>query len=407
MVMTIPEQHFVGYQKSRVKAKGQDADLPLGFATPYAEDAAGEKRQATVRGWADKGSECHILPNTLAAGFKLSKSVRRHSGWGNGNVVWRIEDPRGFELEISSPNFASIIACTTIENGEIAGRCVWGRDGARNVLLPENSEPYQNARSLTKLAKQSIALKTIEPGDVVRLADGRDVIYFGAYHVLQTDIDRNYVGGGYGSTGYKFKVKLGAVRRRHLYAQYSVPNKNMSLENLLDPQRAPHSTSRWGESEVKAASALKVSEVVVRGAMTICPRAVCNIVNALPANKRKHYFGYSTALLGLSTIPFGAIEPKFADAEQEIARGQCTFVVDGERTLLVERTSVDRFNGRAEPNPDFTLDISSALASPTDAIELPRSYGRADITTMTGLKRTLVLQTAAGDFAVDSISHVY
>jgi hypothetical protein len=64
--------------------------------------------------------------NESLSGFQLTKSVRRVY-WGGGNVVWRVLDPRGFELEISSSNLARILDCSTISKGVIMDSCIWGR----------------------------------------------------------------------------------------------------------------------------------------------------------------------------------------------------------------------------------------------------------------------------------------
>ena len=130
----------------------------LGFASPYTKDAAFKKRKETQDKWAYGGginviidaedgitvepgprvnpgwdasalfiANCYprIVKNEPTEGFQLAKSVRRYGWSGSGNVVWRITDPRGFDLEISSENFASIINCCDLEKGTIKGKCVW------------------------------------------------------------------------------------------------------------------------------------------------------------------------------------------------------------------------------------------------------------------------------------------
>ena len=143
-------------------------------------------------------------------GFEVAKSVRR-SGWsGSGNVVWRVADPRGFELEISSDNFARVIDCTTIENGKILGKCLWGRDGGKNILLPELSEPYQEAVKLTVKTNTKISLKDVQIGDTVEILSTKvpaaDLVcqYLGKYFFLDvTQLDNP--GNRYGNYSGKFK----------------------------------------------------------------------------------------------------------------------------------------------------------------------------------------------------------
>ena len=212
MATTIPDKFYVTIQ---YRADASTESGLLGFASPYTKDAAFEKRRATQESWAYGGygstfiiredesiiagpdckvdkfvlfaTKCYpiIIKNEPLAGFEIAKSVRR-SGWnGSGNVVWRLADPRGFELEITSDNFAKVIDCCTMINGVIREKCVWGRDGSKNILLPITSEPYQTAFAQTNLIKNKVSFKEVKLGDHVTLIDKteksghRDGIYMG------------------------------------------------------------------------------------------------------------------------------------------------------------------------------------------------------------------------------------
>lgn len=199
-LISIPKQHYVN-----MRNKHKDDDFPLGFLTPYEDNAAFKKRKQTVDTWAhgsyrksDKPEDqCEgtYLDNNLMDGFEISKHVKRY-GWNGGNVVWRITDPRGFELEIQSANFASIVACTTIINGVIQGKCIWGREGAQNVLLPEASEPYQLAVEQTKrndvLKTNKITAKDVKVGDIIEIKDGSHVEFLGLFHYIYHDVESTY-----------------------------------------------------------------------------------------------------------------------------------------------------------------------------------------------------------------------
>jgi hypothetical protein len=221
MATTIPSQYYVAIQYR--KDASTESGL-LGFASPYTKDAAFEKRKSTQDSWAYGGygtqfvieedgsiipgpdakydamvlftTKCYpiIIDNIPLAGFEVAKSVRRYGSWGGGgNVVWRIADPRGFELEIGSENFACIIDCATLVNGVIQGECVWGREGAKNVLLPVVSEPYQEAVKLTLKKNIKISLKDVKIGDTVEilstkvLADDLVCQYLGKYYFLEPE----------------------------------------------------------------------------------------------------------------------------------------------------------------------------------------------------------------------------
>jgi hypothetical protein len=225
---TIPARLYVTIQ---YRGDSSTESGLLGFASPYEKGAAFLKRKSTQDSWAyghgatvtiDEednvtvtgegrrggygGGEkwdatmlfvanCYprIIDNSPIEGFQIGKSVRRTGGWGgSGNVVWRLADPRGFELEIGSENFARIVDCTTIVNGVIQGKCAWGRDSGKNVLLPECSEPYQAAAVLTAKVNNKVGLKDIQIGDTVDLLiSGEEETkyqYLGKYFLLQRDV---------------------------------------------------------------------------------------------------------------------------------------------------------------------------------------------------------------------------
>ena len=47
--------------------------------------------------------------------------VARH----RGNKLWRILDPRGFELEILSGTFEELVMSGVVDRGLIIGPCIW------------------------------------------------------------------------------------------------------------------------------------------------------------------------------------------------------------------------------------------------------------------------------------------
>ena len=187
MVLKLPEQWYVGFS-----ARSQD-DAPLGFMTPEGTDKAAQKRKATVDGWRAKDIAARTIDNKKLTGFKLSDSVRRYSSWGNGNVKWRITDPRGFELEITSPNLMQILNCSTVEQGEILDACIWGREGADNILIPVTSELYKTAVADTKRQDMKVSLKDVKPGNEVTLQSGERFIFLGDwYQVLKSENFKGY-----------------------------------------------------------------------------------------------------------------------------------------------------------------------------------------------------------------------
>ena len=185
----IPEKHYVTFQ-------GREKNVPIAFLTPFGTDSAAKKRMTTADSWAISWgrSKAKIDPktidNVLMSGFKVAHSVSRYS---TSNVVWRILDPRGFELEISSPNMSDLIGITTIEQGEIQDRCIWSRQGANNVLLTENDPVYLQAIKNSERVEKKVSLRDVKIGNMVVLSNGMVGQYMGCFHLISMS---------YGDTSY-------------------------------------------------------------------------------------------------------------------------------------------------------------------------------------------------------------
>ena len=191
----IPKKHYLGM------IKRSNDELPLGFITPWGEDAAARKRMATVDSWASQGDwynstvtkvEPQIIDNIPLSGFKFTSSIR-NSGYG-GHDKWRIEDPRGFELEITSGNLATLMSVGMIDHGEITDQCVWGRQGANNILLSVATEDYKSAVENTVVFNTSASWSNVKLGDTVTLQNNVTGIWMGRMHPIYfecSEIDTN------------------------------------------------------------------------------------------------------------------------------------------------------------------------------------------------------------------------
>lgn len=132
-----------------------------------------------------------VFDNEMIEGFEVSRQFRRCSYYGSGNVIWRIADPRGFELEIASESFAKLVSEVTIENGLIKNKCMWGRNGNSNMLIPENSETYQeyiqstDTQDLKPLTTKEINAIPIGSRITIRIGDVlEDAVFFGHKHYI-------------------------------------------------------------------------------------------------------------------------------------------------------------------------------------------------------------------------------
>lgn len=249
MSIVVPKKVYIDYQE---RTENGDT-VKLGFAT-YAdkEDKAFLKRKDTIDAWASRplsryvydettGKRKHVkdepkygaeyIDNEPRSGFKIPRHVRRW-GWNGGNVVWRIEDPRGFELEIPSENMGQLLMHCAIKNGEVQDECVWGWNktgGSRVVLLPVNSEPYTEALKDTLLHNNSVSIRDVNIGDRIVLKNGAEGIFLGGHHYIAPEYMPSHAYTGWnqnrrrdpfvvddaGATGYGYDGKEVKSFRRH------------------------------------------------------------------------------------------------------------------------------------------------------------------------------------------------
>lgn len=133
--MPIAKQLYVGFQNQRYE--NTDDQRQLGFAIPYKPGTkAFEDRKKTVDSWSDDKLATKIIDNEPMTGFRIVQVVARYKG----NKLFRVADPRGFELEISAANLFENIGECLINKGEIMDQMVWiGKD-----LVSVKSDRYKN-----------------------------------------------------------------------------------------------------------------------------------------------------------------------------------------------------------------------------------------------------------------------
>lgn len=229
----VPKEFYVGLQ--------QRNDLTLAFLTPNGTDKAALKRIDTVNTWAKR---CYsgavelpskVVTNELLSGYSIEKCVYR-TYWGGGNVVWTIQDPRGFAFEISSSNMAKLLECVTIINGTIQGECIIGRNGQQNVLLPKDSQPYKDAVAFTIMNSTvpTINIKDVLPGSRIDHKAGYSNTYLGNYFtILRKRIPDN--------KNYIFEY---VVSSKPLYFYYSYEDTSIAKDYGFDAYVSPPSIDK-------------------------------------------------------------------------------------------------------------------------------------------------------------------
>lgn len=186
--INFPEKYYVGIQGM---APRSTTEYPLGFATPYGTDSAFAKRKQTVDDWCGTrkynyqtrqyedvdGVQPTIIDNVPVEGFQLEKVVSR---WQTSNKMFRVNDPRGFTLEIDTFNLCDLLLNCTVDHGQLVGKFIWGRKDGKNFLTRLSHPAYQES------LEEKINRKTLQRGDVVRLgADKLKFVFVGKYYIIR------------------------------------------------------------------------------------------------------------------------------------------------------------------------------------------------------------------------------
>lgn len=179
-VLKFPKQIYVG-----LRSEGEGVP-PLGYATPYTFGADFIKRKENVDSWTRRKNwnrkdiislDPLILDNDFIEGFKINDYVSRYT---TSNKWFRVEDPRGFELEISAENLIDILVNGTVQNGSIHGAFMWARDGAVNFLCRQDHPSYIQS---TKV----IVANELTYGDVIRVQKS-EATFIGIRYLYRFDI---------------------------------------------------------------------------------------------------------------------------------------------------------------------------------------------------------------------------
>lgn len=291
----IPEELFVTYREEQWKnpeTKEMERDCILAFASPNGKDKAFQKRRDTQLSWAygsyrsgfnyeeTKDGELKfyksvnrrydepippreyielpeelapkVLENKAMFGYRIAESVKRMY-WGGGNVVWRIEDPRGFQLEIQSSNMAKIIELSRIDQGVIQDACIWARLGAHNILVPISTQLYKDVakRSDQKKNIGNVSLKDVKPGFTVEVFNQKGQYrYYGSLNVIYTTQRGDYMHDGSGESNPYYRTFRFADTQKKMYVF-----KNLETGGILT-LNSPKITSVIASEEISKQDAI-------------------------------------------------------------------------------------------------------------------------------------------------------
>lgn len=134
--------------------------------------AAFIKRKSTGTAWAERSTrrsestpEVITFSNTPTSKFRIVGSATR---WSTENKLIRVEDSRGFVVEVPVSNLTTLLNYVTVVKGVIQDNCVWGREGSNHILLPVNSDVYTKAMEQTAMSDTRVKFNKLEVGQVIK-----------------------------------------------------------------------------------------------------------------------------------------------------------------------------------------------------------------------------------------------
>ena len=174
----IPKKIKVGYQK-----REDTYSKKLAYIIYY-DDKGKLRKETSWQSWRDKKIDPQDFDNVPTEGFTLNKDIKRyHGGWFSSNrTMIRIHDPRGFEFEVTTENLIGILMHTDCLRRGLIGQFVYAWVGPELVLLPTNSEEYQNAVKYTTNLSKKVKSKELTPGVSYKTKREGDVIYIGKFN---------------------------------------------------------------------------------------------------------------------------------------------------------------------------------------------------------------------------------
>lgn len=168
----------VGFQKRDDTFTGQLAYII------YYDEKGKLRKEKSWEGWRDKKIAPQEFDNAPMDGFTLNKDVKRYSGewFSSHRTMIRVHDPRGFEFEVTTENLIGILMHTDCLRRGLVGQFVYAWVGPELVLLPTNSEEYQNATKYTSGLGKKVKAKEMTPGISYKTKREGDVVFIGRFN---------------------------------------------------------------------------------------------------------------------------------------------------------------------------------------------------------------------------------
>lgn len=186
----IPKEIRVGFQERKDTFTGK-----LAYVI-YVDGKGVLRKEASWNSWRDQKIEPLSFNNEPTSGFMINKNIARYnwSHFSSNRSYIRIHDPRGFEFEVTPENLIGILMSGNCNHRVLDGEFVYSWSGTELVLLPVNTDAYQNSLKFTKLQTEKISTKNLVPGLVYRNKRQEDYVYLGRFMWYTYDWNRKTQG---------------------------------------------------------------------------------------------------------------------------------------------------------------------------------------------------------------------
>lgn len=224
--LIIPKDIMVGLQ-----GRSDSLTEKLGFITFH--DGKILRQEKTWNNWRDQKQTPLELKNEPTSGFIVSKGVKRYGYYGSGRSVVRIYDPRGFEFEISLDNLVFVLMHSNVSMQDIQEKCVYAWNGKNLVLLPVNSEEYQESIKYTEKQNVKFSAKNLVLGHTYSHKKLEEhYIYIGMqdyfeYNYLRLSKKREHI-------FYNLKTKKFEPLKMNVLANIVSETDDHSVSDLID-----------------------------------------------------------------------------------------------------------------------------------------------------------------------------
>lgn len=185
----IPSKIKVGFQERKDTFTGKLAYII------YFDEKGVLRKEKSWLSWCDDKIESFEFENTPRSGYLFNKGVQRYGyHWGgSGRSMVRIYDPRDFEFEITVDNVIGILMHSDVSKRDIVEECVFAWDGTELVLLPVNSENYQESLKYTEKQSEKVSAKDLVKGYTYQQKKSDTLFtYIGYYEWFDWDTRYDY-----------------------------------------------------------------------------------------------------------------------------------------------------------------------------------------------------------------------